>query len=280
MKVLPFQIPKPEPGSLIYQEDNEYVFYNKLHEHKEIQVSYIAEGTGTLIVGDMIHDYKKGDVLVIGGNLPHAFKSDEGLKKKSLMLTLFFTRDAFGKNFFDLEEVRELAPFFKKAVNGCKVITDTFRLKPLFLSLKSASKMDRFMIFLEILKLLSKLRTATLSSFVYEKKYSDLEGKRMRAVMEHTMNHYHDGITLEDIATVAAMTKNAFCKYFKKRTNKTYFQFLSELRVENACRLLRSDNELSVANISHRCGFRNISNFNRQFLVIKKKTPSRYRAEN
>ena len=76
MKVLPFQIPKPEHDALIYQEDKEVVFYDKFHQHKEIQVSFIAAGEGTLIVGDTINYYKKGDVLAIGSNLPHVFKSD------------------------------------------------------------------------------------------------------------------------------------------------------------------------------------------------------------
>ncbi len=279
MKVLPFQIPKPESDALVYQEDHEYVFYDKFHQHKEIQVSLIAEGSGTLIVGDTINDYKEGDVLVIGGNLPHVFKSDEGVTKKSLMLTLFFTKNAFGDHFFELEELRALRSFFKKSENGCKVTADTTQLKEFFLSLKKASKFDRFITLLHILKQLSRTKTTALSSFVYEKKYTDLEGKRMQDVMEHTINHYQEHISLDDIAKVAAMTKNAFCKYFKKRTNKTYFQFLSELRIEKASKLLTSNHELSVAEIAYQCGFRNLSNFNRQFLTIKKKTPSKYRLE-
>ena len=278
MKVLPFQIPKPEYDALIYQEDHEYIFYDKFHQHKEIQVSLIAKGSGTLIVGDTINDYKEGDVLVIGGNLPHVFKSDDGLTYKSLMLTLFFTKSAFGDSFFELEELRILLSFFKKAENGFKVVS-TAILKELFTTLKKTSKFDRFVTLLQIVKILSNTKTKTLSSFVYEKKYTDIEGKRMQDVMEHTMNHYQQYITLDDIATVAVMTKNAFCKYFKKRTNKTYFQFLSELRIEKASKLLTSSHESSVAEIAYQCGFRNLSNFNRQFLSIKKKTPSKYRIE-
>jgi len=100
MKVLPFQIPKPEHDALIYQEDKETVFYDKFHQHEEIQVSYIAEGEGTLVVGDTINYYKKGDVLAIGSNLPHVFKSDTSFKTQSEMLSLFFSIDAFGASFF------------------------------------------------------------------------------------------------------------------------------------------------------------------------------------
>ena len=133
-------------------------------------------------------------------------------------------------------------------------------------------------LFLEILKVFSNAKSLPLSSFVYHKKYSDIEGKRMRNVFEFTIENSNQKITLEDIASVANMTKNAFCKYFKKRTNKTYIRFLTEIRIENACKLLNSDKDLSINEVAFKSGFNNISNFNRQFKEIKKATPLSYRS--
>ncbi|TJY37893.1 AraC family transcriptional regulator [Pontimicrobium aquaticum] len=277
MKVLPFQIPKPEYHALIYQEDKELVFYDKFHQHEEIQVSFIAEGEGTLVVGDTINYYKKGDLLAIGSNLPHVFKSDISLNKASEMLTLFFSKDAFGTSFFELEELRDLKPFFKKVNYGFKVSPKSKILETYFLQLAKSSKLQRFIILLEVLKTLSKSRTQPLSSFIYDKKYTDSEGKRMRDVMDFTMQNYHQQISLDDVAQVSSMTKNAFCKYFKKRTNKSYFTFLNELRIENACKLLISEERLLIADIAEKSGFNNISNFNRQFKTIRKMSPSEFR---
>lgn len=277
MKVLPFQIPKPTNDALIYQEDREYVFYDKLHQHEEIQLSFIAEGEGTLVVGDRISNYKKGDVIAIDGNLPHLFKSEPNPEKKSVMLTLFFTRDSFGNHFFDLEEFSEIRSFFSKIENGFKAVSHKTPLEEAFTSLKESSKLERFTIFLQILKTLTKAKKQSLSSYVYKKNYSADEGKRMQDVMTFTMNHFHEFITLDQISEVATMTKNAFCKYFKKRTNKTYVQFLNELRIEHACKLLMNKKELSVSEVAYQCGFGNISNFNRQFKTVKGKTPSQYR---
>ncbi|RMZ50979.1 AraC family transcriptional regulator [Flavobacteriaceae bacterium PRS1] len=277
MKVLPFKIPKPEHDALVYQEDHELVFYDKFHQHEEIQVSYIAEGEGTLVVGDTVNHYKKGDVLVIGSKLPHVFKSEVNTNKKSLMLSLFFTESSFGKHFFKLEELSQFRLFFKRSENGLKATSHKQKLQYYFFQLKESSKFERFIILLNILDILSKSRYRPLSSFVYDKQYSDIEGKRMSAVMEYTMNNFQDTIRLEDIAKISAMTKNAFCKYFKKRTNKTYFRFLNELRVENACKLILSDKELSIAEIADKSGFNNISNFNRQFKNVKQMTPSQYK---
>jgi AraC-like DNA-binding protein len=116
-----------------------------------------------------------------------------------------------------------------------------------------------------------------LSSFIYDKKYSDNEGARMRNVFEFTMNNFENDISLDAISEVANMTKNAFCKYFKKRTNKTYVQFLNELRIENACKLLLSNNDHSIVEIAELSGYNNISNFNRQFKVFKNVSPSKFR---
>lgn len=276
MKVLPFQIPKPEHDALVFQEDMEYVFYDKLHQHDEIQVSLIVEGEGTLIVGDTINDYLPGDILVFGSNLPHVFKSTPKANTLSHMLTLFFTKEDFGAQFFELEELREVRSFFKTIENGYK-IKATPMLIALFMNLKSSTKLERFIKLLDILKGLSKRERKPLSSFIYEKKYSDIEGKRMRDIMEYTMDNYQKNITLERIAMIASMTKNAFCKYFKKRTNKTYFRFLNELRIENACKLLLSNEDYSIAEIADKSGFNNISNFNRQFKTIKQMVPSEYK---
>jgi len=276
MKVLPFKIPKPEHQALVYQEDYGLVFYDKLHQHEEIQISFIKEGEGTLIVGDTINYYQKGDILIIGSNLPHVFKSDTINKTKSHMLTLFFTKNAFGDDFFNLEELKELHLFFKKSENGFKICSSK-ELTFLFSELKSSSSLQRFILLLDILKLLSKTRSKPLSSFVYEKLYTDVEGKRMSAVMEYTMNNFNQNISLDNIAVIASMTKNAFCKYFKKRTNKTYFRFLNELRIENASKLLLSKTDLSIAEIAYKSGFNNISNFNRQFKAVKHLVPSEYK---
>lgn len=276
LKVLPFKIPKPEHQALIYQEDFGLIFYDKLHQHKEIQISFIKEGEGTLIVGDTINYYQKGDILIIGSNLPHVFKSETTNNFESHMLTLFFTKNAFGNDFFNLEELKELHLFFKKSENGFK-ISSTVKLTFLFSELKSSSSLKRFILLLEILKLLSKTRSKPLSSFVYEKLYTDIEGKRMSAVMEYTMNNFNQNISLNKIAVIASMTKNAFCKYFKKRTNKTYFRFLNELRIENASKLLLSKTDLSIAEVAYKSGFNNISNFNRQFKTVKHLAPSEYK---
>ena len=277
MKVLPFKIPKAQNLGLIYQEDKAAYFYDKLHQHEDIQLCTIIRGEGTLIVGDTINDYKSGDVLVIGSDLPHVFKSDTSIIEESFMISLFFTEQSFGKDFFSLDDFKELNSFFKKSLSGFKLISNQQKIQERFLSLQKASNLERFIGLFDILKIIKKSKTQALADFVYPKKYTDNEGKRMRDVMDFTIHHYDKNIDLDEIANKANMTPNAFCRYFKQRTNKTYFSFLNELRVENACKLLVGNKGLSISEIAYQCGFKNLSNFNRKFKEVKNTTPSKYR---
>ncbi|GGI55854.1 AraC family transcriptional regulator [Winogradskyella haliclonae] len=277
MKVLPFVIPKPDLSRLIYQVDDVPIFYDKLHQHEEIQISFIVQGSGKLFAGDAIQQYRQGDIIVIGSNLPHVFKTDNNGIKNSHMISLFFTSSSFGADFFQFPEFNTISRFFEEAKQGFKVISDTSGIKNYFNQLKNASKLNRFIILLQILEAISNSELEILSSLTYHKTYSANEGDRMRKIFEFTLDNYKDNITLNDIARIANMTKNAFCKYFKKRTNKTYIEFLNELRIQNASQLIINNNELSMAEAAELSGYNNISNFNRQFKKLKKQSPLEFR---
>ncbi len=277
MKVLPFNIPKQDNVALIYQEDYTYLFYDKLHQHEEIQLSYIAKGTGTLVIGDSINKYDEDDIIIIGSNIPHVFKSDPIKNEKSLMLSLFINSSSLSANFFGLDEFESLQSFFKDTTYGLKLKSNIEQLKGLFLELKKVDKLERFIIFFKILQSISNSNYQQLSSFIYPKNYSNAEGERMSKVVAYTMSHYDQSISLNQISSLANLSPNAFCKYFKSRTNKTYVQFLTEIRIEHACKLLSKTHELTVLDIALASGFTNISNFNRKFKSLKKKTPLQYK---
>ncbi|WP_144959878.1 AraC family transcriptional regulator [Gillisia sp. Hel_I_86] len=279
MKVFPFKIPKPELDALVYQEDHEIVFYNQLHQHEEIQISYIVKGSGSLIVGDSINYYKPNDILIIGENIPHVFRSDSSVISESIMYSLFFTRSSFGKDFFNISDLLELSSFFNESVYGMKLLSHQNEIIRYFQEMKMKNRIVRIASLLNILNLIILAEKEQLSSFVYRKKYTDAEGKRMNDVFQYAMDHFNESISLEEISQNANMSKNAFCRYFKNRTNKTFFQFLIEIRIENACKLLYKEKDLSVALISEFCGFHNIANFNRKFKELKHMTPSQYRSQ-
>ncbi|MCK0145146.1 AraC family transcriptional regulator [Arenibacter sp. F26102] len=279
MKVLPFKIPKPKNEALIYQEDQERIFYGQLHQHQEIQISLIVKGAGSFVVADTINEYKENDILVIGGYLPHVFKSDLNKSDESIMCSLFFNKSSFGKHFFELTDMAGAKDFFTPSEYGMKVLSKKKKITKQFEKLNNQNKIERIATLLKIISLISAAKTTPLSSFVYKKNYTDDEGKRMNDVFKYAMEMFHEPITLEEIADKAHMNKNSFCRYFKKRTNKTFFQFLIEIRIENACKLIYNDPDLPISHISEQCGFGTIANFNRKFKEIKGVTPTEYRLQ-
>lgn len=276
MKVFPFKIPKPENSTLIVQNDKVDMLYNKLHQHQEIQISYVLRGEGNCIIGDYVGEFKIGDIFIIGENVPHVFNndpSDEGVH----VISLFFTQSSFGELFFEFAEFKRFKTIFQRASLGIKIKPKSGQLVVLFSKIHSKSKFEKFIDFMGILQLISKEELQTLSSEIHNKSYGEEEGKRMRDIFEFTLSKYDQNVTLAQVAEIANMTPNAFCRYFKQRTNKTYINFLLDIRIENSCKLLAKNSDLSIAEISYQCGFNNLTNFNRKFKSIKGMTPSDFR---
>lgn len=277
MKVLPFTIPKPENVTLYTEHYKGESFYEKLHQHKEIQISLVIAGEGTFVIGDCVGDFKQNDIFVLGENLPHVFKRDEAFEQETEMVSVFFSKNSFGEDFFNLPEFTYFKKFFDNAVLGYKVQSNKKELSLLLSQIKTLSKYYQFINFLEVLRLISEAEKRKLSSLINLKKYAGNEGKRMSDIFQYTMENFHKEVSLHDVANIANMTPNAFCRYFKQRTTKTFVNFLIDIRIGNACKLLAKNNDLSITEISYKSGFNNLANFNRKFKTIKGVTPSEYR---
>lgn len=274
MKALPFKIPKPSNTAIIFQID-QGSFYGQLHQHEELQISLIQKGRGTLVVADAVHHYQEGDLLILGGHQPHVFRNED---PQGLMHSVFYSPLSFGTTFLALEEGQGVQDFYAFAKAGFKIKT-TPDISALFEHISKAKGIHRLSHFLQLLAILKVARREVLSSFIYGKKISEVDGQKMNAIFDYSLQHFSETVYLEQVATVAAMSPNAFCKYFKKRTNKTYFQFLTEMRVEHACKLLRNHPDMSVVHISEAAGFQTLSHFNRKFKALKAMTPKKYRQQ-
>lgn len=283
MKVVPFQIAKNTEEAFRVQVDNMPHLYNHLHQHPEIQLTVIKESNGTLIAGDYVGPFHSGDVFVIGGNQPHVFRNDERFFKKrskAIAITIFFDETTLGKNFWQLEEMKPLQQFLKNSAGGFRITGKKKRLlaEKLY-SIVNAEGIDKLIIFLEILKALgNRKEMQSLAKPIIQRSIKSYDGNRLNKVIEFTFKEFHRTITLSEVSTLANLTPEAFCKYFKTRTRKTYINFLNEIRINHACRLLTEDKNIS--GICYDCGFTNLSNFNRIFKKIKQVSPGEWRKIN
>lgn len=279
MKVNPFTIPKTGNQNLIVQVDQGPRFYDRLHSHEEIQISLITKGCGKLIVANRVHSFDEGSLFVIPGNLPHLFQSREDLAE-SRMITLFFTPTSFLPGFFEIPELSQVHRFVTEVGLGWRLsppVSDAGRIME---ALPTATVSQRFLLFLQLITELDQIPKKTLTGFQYKGRITIDQGRRLQLVFDHAMNHFEKPIGLEEVSELVHMTPNAFCRFFKQRTNTTFFEFLVELRIEHACQLLLRDPGMAISEVAERSGFRSISNFNRKFRKLKRTTPSHYTLDN
>ena len=276
MRVLPFSIPKTVRASIIVQEDIQAVFYTRLHQHPEVQLSLIQEGKGDLYCMDRFWAYEPGDLILIPGNLPHLFKSDQDEpvhRRISIFHELPWLRQIIEQS----PELEPLNPWLKRCSTGAIFRIQRQEAESRFSEILQTDKTMRYVKFLELLDWLKHKRGRSLQARNTIQPYSTVDGDRMSEVIDHSMQHYQGRVKLGELAEKVAMTPASFCKFFKRRTGRTYIDFLNEIRIEHACRLLAGSSKMSVAEIAEDSGFSNIANFNRRFKQYKDVTPSHYR---
>ncbi|UJH67852.1 AraC family transcriptional regulator [Allomuricauda sp. SCSIO 65647] len=275
MKVYPFIIPKPPNKRLIVEVDRGKAFFDKLHQHEEIQLSHIIQGRGKLFVVDSVHPFQEGDTFAIGSKSAHLFQSLDALND-SHMVSVFFTKNSFGDGFFEIPELKRVHPFFDMASRSFRLETNKASVGEMMSKLPHSNNFAKFLSFLKILKKICASKIDPLTDFVLDRTLSNNEGQRLQTVFDYVTKNFQSEIRLVEAASLVHMTPNAFCRFFKQRTNKTFFQFLIELRIEHARQLLIDRKDLNIAQISRRSGFNSITNFNRKFKESTGLTPSKY----
>jgi AraC-like DNA-binding protein len=255
------------------------------HYHPELELHYLIKGEGVRFIGDNISNFSDGEILLLGENLPHKwhcreYASHDIFQYSVEAIVLQFSSNFMGNDMLLLPEARLLPLLFEKAKKGMVIINETRdKIIPLIDTASKAENLDRLIALLSILKILSETKDyyqiTREQSFYQSDKY---ETERLNLVCSYTMANYSQHITLEQIAAISNLTATSFCRYFKLMTNKTYYDFLTEIRISHACHFLIED-KISVDQIADKCGFYNISNFYRQFKKVIGVTPLTYKRE-
>ncbi|WP_187262690.1 AraC family transcriptional regulator [Pontibacter beigongshangensis] len=258
------------------------LFYNQWHYHPELELTFIQKGSGIRFVGDNIGNFREGDLILLGANLPHFWRSDEeGADKEQAQscqaLVVQFLPDFWGSPFMNLPELAVVKELFQKAKRGIRITGETQEeVSGLMQALNTVSGLERILLLLRILQTIAySAQTDFLCSSGFHSSLSEAETKRMADIHTYTLANFASKIRLEEIAALVHLTPNAFCRYFKSHTRKTYSQFLLEIRVGHACKLLM-EGKLPVGQICLESGFQNFSNFNRYFKAITRLTPQQY----
>jgi AraC-like DNA-binding protein len=288
MKVLQFTLPVPGDNNIIIKRDVLPYFYQHLHRHDEIQITWIQKGEGTLVVNNNMHVFGANEIYFIGANQPHVFKSDpvyfdSKSKRNVKALSIHFNPQGKLKSFFELAEMKPMLAFLKKHNNGFSIpeehVPDVAHKMELILKHKN---MDQIIALIDLFKKFASIpRLKELSSIYNHSEVSEHDGIRLSNIYHYIMANYARSITLEDVAQQAFMTPQAFCRYFKKRTLHTFVSFLNEVRINEACKKLTAGDaeSISISAIAYNSGFNTVTNFNRVFKTIIGKSPSEYQED-
>ena len=277
--------------SLIIKEADRYHAFNDFHYHPELELIYIREGKGTLLVEKTIKEVEQGMMILIACNIPHMFKFNRHAYERPLMregktplslklLTLHFDPNLLGDRFMKLPENELLSKLFRDAQNGIFINGDTNdQILSLMSRLLTAPNYEHIFLLMHLFTILTTsddLRFITAPTGIIT--YNRSDEKRLTRIYLYTLDNFTRTITLKEIADIVYMVPNAFCRYFKLRTNKSYFTFLMEIRIMHACKLLK-EKDYSIVVVCNESGFSNLSNFNRHFKLVTGKTPMEYRKQ-
>ncbi len=252
------------------------------HYHPEYEICLTLNSKGLRYVGDHIDSYDNYDLVLLGPDLPHTWHSHENNDRSTQIVHVAQVPIAWLDQLVATHtELFGLKEFLVKSRLGIKFnITTAIEATNLFNRIATASPLMRFSTLLELLDLMSRDTKATfLSSTIFTfGERADRSRDKLDKVIDYIYENYTESLYADDLAKLAHMSTNHFHRFFKKRTELTLTEFINQLRIGKACKLLANTNS-PITVISDQCGFKNMSNFNRRFLALRSCTPSQFRKQ-
>ena len=252
------------------------------HYHPQAELTLILAGTGTRFVGDHIGSFAAGDLVLLGPNLPHSWRTSDSPappEANSRSVYVHFSAAAFSGPLADFPEMRGIRQVLARAARGLHfsdpvrtlVMADMTRLADL-------PALDRLLGFWKILDTLAQDPAAVaLSSAGFAPSLDEQTSDRISRIHQHVFAHFERDISHQELARLVCLTPSALSHFFRRNTGRTLTEFINEVRVGQAARLL-IDTALNVSEIAFACGFSNLSHFNATFRSLKGVNPTGYRA--
>ncbi len=250
------------------------------HFHPEFEITHIVASEGTRIIGDHVGQFEAGDLVMLGGNLPHIYmnsaKHTSG-KKRAHSQVIQFRDDCLGPDFFELPEMSNVRVLMDRSTRGLFFGPDTLGLaRPLLDALVHDESGRRITHLLELLHVLAGTDASPLASTGYLPNIAHRDSERLDRICGFVNERFHDTIDQQEVAALVGMSASTFSRYFRKRTSMSFSRFVNEVRISHACkRLVETDD--TVLAISQDCGFGNLSNFNRRFRDLRGLSPREFR---
>ena len=283
MKLTYKQTERRPDNSFLARQDTIPCIEHDWHFHPELELIYFLKSTGTRYVGNSIGSFGPGELYLIGSNLPHLFRNEKEYYEKNRegkmvdLIVVKFEQDFLGKGFLEIAESQKIQTLFQNSNRGLKFSKAvTYLVHNYMVGLVGSQGLSSIIGLLKILDILSVSENyVPLCTEGITNTFKKDEKERMAELINYLTNNFDKKIELQEIAAIAHMTPNSFCRYFKKRTRKSFSQYLNEIRIRHACKLL-IEGEKQISDICYQSGFNTFTNFNRQFKQHMQVTPSEF----
>lgn len=251
------------------------------HYHPEFEITCIVSGSGTRMVGQDSSGYTENDLVLLGPNLPHTWYNTPGNDKNipHEVIVLHFSLDKLDK-LLSLPEFLSIKNMLHEASQGLaynKIKAQ--KLYPLLAAIPELEGAGRVSAFLNLLEQMALMDGKPISrNSAYRASGNKSIATRLQTVHDYISKNYKNDITLQEAAMLARMSPVAFSRFFKQTMGITFIRYVIEVRINYVCsQLIQTDEDIS--GIAFGAGFKNLSNFNRQFKLLKKESPSDFRAK-
>jgi AraC-like DNA-binding protein len=250
------------------------------HCHTEVELILVLQSQGYRIVGDNTHSLQRGDLVLLGPNLPHAYQHTDRLSAgpSQAHCVLLQFEERIWSNLMELPALVPMQRLLARAANGLHVTGAARKqVASMLQEMLRIRGVRRIALFLTLLDTLAQSRSCkTIASPGFTTPITSREQERIGRICQFIDENYHRPIRLAEVARLAHVSEGAFSRFFRSHMGKTFPAFVNDLRIGRACRWL-AETEMSMTEIALSSGFQNISNFNRQFLRLRKVSPSKFR---
>lgn len=270
-----FTIP-PDQSFTVRSELLEIKKYTISKCHVNFEIALIENCMGKRFIGDHIEPFKGTELVLMGSYLPHCwqyFKAVESTVQPQCIVIHFFP-DFLGKDWLEKPEVKKIKEMLANAAKGISFSGETIgRARPILNQMLFETGIPRIALMLQLLDLLAKSAHAKiLSSPSFNIVESSNEANKINKVFDYIFKNFQEEISLDDVAAVLPMSSAAFCRFFKAKTNRTLINFVKEVRIGHAAKLLLEGGH-NITEACYESGYNNISNFNKHFKELKGISP-------
>lgn len=251
-----------------------------LHTHEEFELNFIENASrAKRVIGDHIDEIGEYELVLVGPNLQHGWFTNKCTSNEIKEITIQFHRDLFDEKFLQRNQMIFIRNMFELSSRGILFSQETIAaIKPRLIDLP---KKQGFASVMELTSILHDLSISRNMQPLSHVSFSNLgaityNSRRVEKIMQHLNKNFDKNITLNEAARIASMSDVAFSRFFKMRSGKTFIETVNEIRLGHASRML-IDTTQSITEVAYKCGFNNISNFNRLFRKKKDCTPKEFR---